>query len=337
MIDSQSPHTCTAPAAAAAIALTRLSKGVATHFDLRGKLDGVIDSLDRIARDFDCSTVHLATFVMYSQLSLLSMQDFEWRITIPASFLLAQKLHFEELTFASDVQLIWSEHDERSGFPPVSLEELMLGERLVFKMSPAHGIKERIDNFRGALLRSLAQEKQVANRVRVCQSKLNVLIVDDDKFALEVLGEILRASGENCTVFKAENWTEAIAIANTTRFDLVLLDLMLGGSSNGSSIQGTTAIERMRSQYHENGCELAIALRELGEARLDELHHGLVVEDVDTQHAGEALIVGLTGMEFDSTECDALCRSTNRGGCMDAMLAKPLTMSMARSALGMCW
>jgi DNA-binding response OmpR family regulator len=71
------------------------------------------------------------------------------------------------------------------------------------------------------------------------QAPASILLVDDSKGPREMYAEILAAAGHSVTL--ATNGEEAIALASTARFDVVVIDLVL------LKIEGVAVIRTLRT------------------------------------------------------------------------------------------
>jgi CheY-like chemotaxis protein len=76
---------------------------------------------------------------------------------------------------------------------------------------------------------------------RLRKAVRSVLVVDDDVQMLRLVGRMVRSGVKHCTVLEAQSGLEALAILETKRPDVVLLDLVM------PDIGGDEVLRRMRS------------------------------------------------------------------------------------------
>src|SRR5437016_11513861 len=80
--------------------------------------------------------------------------------------------------------------------------------------------------------------------VLIMPQRIAVLLVDDDPAQCETMADIL--SDYDCDVLPCSDPFQAATLGSSTRFDLVLLDLKMGG------ISGIDLLRQFRSKSH--GC-----------------------------------------------------------------------------------
>ena len=72
-------------------------------------------------------------------------------------------------------------------------------------------------------------------------AELNIAIADDNRQALEMLGEILEGEKDYRVVGKAENGDEAYKMILRTKPDVVLMDIVMPG------MDGITVMEKVKN------------------------------------------------------------------------------------------
>jgi len=75
-------------------------------------------------------------------------------------------------------------------------------------------------------------------------TKKTVMIVDDEKLILEVLGELLESNGFN--VIKAENGKDALRMLKNMKPDLILLDFFMPGMSGREVCEKIKADKKLK-------------------------------------------------------------------------------------------
>ena len=95
----------------------------------------------------------------------------------------------------------------------------------------------------------------------------SVLVVDDDRDNLEMLAEYLTLAG--CTVATASSGTEAIAVAESVRPDVVLMDLALPG------MDGWEATRRVKAHpLLQQTIVIAVTAHSLADHKEKAMHAG---------------------------------------------------------------
>lgn len=88
-------------------------------------------------------------------------------------------------------------------------------------------------------------------------TKITILVVDDDAQALDIYSDIIEDLGH--TVFKAKDGYEALQVLekNKNSIDLIILDLMMPG------VPGTEVLDRIRAEADRYGSPKIIVLSAL--------------------------------------------------------------------------
>jgi CheY-like chemotaxis protein len=248
-----------------------------------------------------------------------------WTLLMLGCWSVACKVCYDEAVFAIDIVNAWNE----SGVRPsnATVKDVEDAEYVVAKMFHWASLERSVVSFRSGMLRVIMQEPDEMGHVCRTQAALKVLIVDDDSFHVFAHSIAVRHACPDADTRVASSFDEATdALASNEWIpDVILVDLVMPDLEGGGASQDTHA-----------GVSLAKQMRSQNTRMLSDLFNSnITINPWDEYgfHPSDALIVGLTALDFTENTRQDMCKECS----FDAMCQKPLTAHKARAVMGMAW